>query len=330
VVCDLSWDIAPGYDPLGVLASNLDLARSGELVRIVPGTLATVSRLLDVADPAPVWDTTYHYSGDDESTAQYVYVLDALNFCFWGEPRWQVECGEDWVNGYYALALALKRAIERGVPILHAGWMAQVTPTDLAGVLGGRGEIPLLAERAHSLNEAGAMLARRFGGRFSAMVEWCKQSAPTLAIALSAFLTSYDDVARLGQNVHRFYKRAQICASDLSSALAGRPAGELTGLELLTAFADYKLPQVLRAFGVLEYQPALAAKVDARVELPAGSVDEVAIRAATVWAVEHLRQALIQRGSVLSAREIDWKLWLLGQKPLPNLQPYHLTRTIYY
>src|SRR5207237_1375190 len=75
---------------------------------------------------------------------------------------------------------------------------------------------------------------------------------------------SFRDMARYeGQAVH-FLKRAQILVSDLFGAYGGRGLGRFHDLSVLTAFADYKVPQVLRAEGLIVYDDALAATMDAR------------------------------------------------------------------
>ena len=208
--------------------------------------------------------------------------------------------------------------------------MASVSPAGLALALGGRNDVPMLVERAGNLNEAGSLLLRSYGGRFLAMVERAGACAPDLAALLASELSSYRDVTLLAGREHRFYKRAQICASDLASALKPRTPWEITDLNLLTAFADYKVPQVLRALGVLEYSLDLARNVDSSVHLAAGSAGEVAIRAATVWAVEHLRRECAAFGKQTTSRQLDWQIWLLGQTPIDGIRPYHLTRTIFY
>ena len=53
------------------------------------------------------------------------------------------------------------------------------------------------------------------------------------------------------------------------------------------------------------------------------------IRAATVVAVERLREALAARGRELLSIEVDWILWELSQGLYP-VRPYHRTRTIFY
>ncbi len=98
----------------------------------------------------------------------------------------------------------------------------------------------------------------------------------------------------------------------------------------LTAFADYKVPQVLRQLAILRYVPGLAASIRARTLILAGSREEVEIRAATIWACERLRQRLADLGVHFLASEIDWLLWNRGQSLPPSVEPYHRTVTPYY
>jgi hypothetical protein len=125
-------------------------------------------------------------------------------------------------------------------------------------------------------------------------------------------------------------KRAQILAADLAGALAGTELAITRDLELLTAFADYKVPQVLRQLGILRYAPWLAARIRRREQLPAGSAAEVQIRAATVQACERLVAAVRALGQETTAAELDWRLWTLGQSLPGDAEPYHRTPTTNY
>ena len=57
---------------------------------------------------------------------------------------------------------------------------------------------------------------------------------------------------------------------------------------------------------------------------------ELAIRAATVWAVELLRQEIARRGRDRPPYAIDWGLWQAGQALPESVEPYHRTLTVYY
>ena len=143
---------------------------------------------------------------------------------------------------------------------------------------------------------------------------------PGLALLLAREFTSFADVARYRDREVVFLKRAQICCGDLHGAAAGADWGQLADLDQLTAFADYKVPQVLRELGIIAYAGELAELIDRRQLLPPGSEAEVEIRAATLWGVEHLRRALADRGIEHRALELDWQLWELGQS-LPAERP---------
>jgi len=101
-------------------------------------------------------------------------------------------------------------------------------------------------------------------------------------------------------------------------------------MERLTAFADYKLPQVLRELGIISYHPELAARIDAMEYLKAGSEEEVEIRAMAVWAVEELKRGFQEYGRKLTSPQVDNWLWQLGQLDAFRKRPYHRCRTIFY
>ncbi len=294
---------------------------------------AAVRRMIEQNTGIPPWDSQHHFFDGGVKTVAYFFVLDTLNFCFWalkGKGRWEIEFEGRRISGYYALATALKKAVENGVPLHKADFLAGLSVDDLKEMLGGQGELLLMNRRAANLNELGRVLLDEFNGEACNLVEAAERSALGLAGLLSEKLSSYRDVAVYEGEKVFFLKRAQILAADLYGAFRGRDWGEFTDVDRLTAFADYKLPQVLRQLGILRYAPALAEKVDQRVLLAPGSPEEVEIRANTIRAVELMRRELQGRGRNLKAFEIDWLLWNMGQKDRFREKPYHRTLTIYY
>ena len=327
----------PAHDQLGVLSSTAVVVRNARLVQLVePHVAALAARWADAPWPEQAGLDALHFVDGTERTANWVLLLDALNFCFWGEPggpRWRVEWRGQVVDGYYALAAALSRAVEDGRPLWDATCLAALAEDELAAILRpapGSARIPLFAERLANAREVGRALAARYGGQFARTVDAAGGSAAVLALLVARDFASFNDVTTWhGQEV-RFLKRAQICVADLHAAFQGERWGAFADLDALTAFADYKLPQLLRQRGVLEYAPELADLVDRYVPLAAGSEAEVEIRAATVWAVELLRRALAECGVLRPASAIDYRLWAESQRPGPAARPYHRTRTIYY
>ncbi len=301
--------------------------REARSVRIVPAAIQALAAEIRSGGvpPTPPWDTSIHWTAPDpERVANYVLVLDALNFCFWGDPKWRIVYQGRVLDGYFAEAAALKRAIEEGYDLTDARVMAGATLGELQEVFRGEGEIPLLEARLAHLREAGAVLIRGFEGRFSNFLRRSRGTASRTVQRLAAYFPSFDDVATYHGRRIQLYKRAQILIVDLMSALPDQSWTRFAGLSDLTAFADYKVPQVLREKGVLTYSTDLAGKVDALVEIPAGSDEELEIRAATVVAVSELAAATGLRDT-----DVDGRLWHLGQE-MAHPHPYHRTRTVFY
>ena len=317
-----------------VLESTAFVARESRFVGIDPAALSKFAALL--VDPSvrlSSWDTAHHFSGPPDQVVAYILVLDTINFCFWpppGEKRWEVEVHGRLASGYNGLALALRQALESGVPLTDAGFLAGLTEKRLRAVLGGKGALQLMAERARALRELGGVLARDYQGKACRLVESTRGWAVSLARLLARKLPSFQDTAVYRERAIYFYKRGQIAAADLHGALEGKGWGRFQDLDSLTAFADYKLPQVLRGLGILVYEASLADRVDRRVELAPGSPEEVEIRANTVVAVDRLREEAKRRGRPLRAFEIDGLLWHMGQDDTYRERPYHRTRSVFY
>ncbi len=308
-----------------VLESVRWVVEHAEHVAIDLDALRRSARELAQQPSSFVWNGL-HFRDGTERTVQYLFVLDCLNFCFWPEPRWRYREHD----GYRALATALKDAVERGDRILDAAFLAHLDSATFQKILDGENDIPLLDERVKVLREAGAVLQERYNGQAARLVERAERSAVRLVELLAQDLSSFRDEATYrGRRVY-FYKRAQIFCADLYGAFGGRSWGEFADIAELTAFADYKVPQVLRHLGVLRYSAELATKIDHREELPPGSMEEIEIRAHTIWAVELLKRELEKRGRPLRSFEIDWLLWNFGQCEEFRQRPYHRTRTIFY
>lgn len=310
------------------------VAEQGTLVRIDSRAVARFAEnLLSQEMDVPPWDEFHHFRGSDEETVAYLLVLDTLNFCFWpprGNERWEVEYQGNWFSGYYALALALKKALEAGFPLADSQALVGLSMDALQRILSGRGTLQLMDRRIENIRELGRSLLENFQGKAHELVASAQESAVALVRILSDSISSFKDVAAYQGRKVFFYKRAQLFAADLHGAFKGKDWGAFHDLEELTAFADYKLPQVLRQIGVFEYAPGLAEKVDRMIKLEPGSEEEVEIRANTIWAVELIRQEMKLFGKEVTASGIDWLLWNLGQEDRFRAKPYHRTVSTFY
>ncbi|HYL41984.1 MAG TPA: queuosine salvage family protein [Ktedonobacteraceae bacterium] len=325
-------------DRLGVLSSTRQVVEQGEYVWI---DLEEIKLLVhqwiqhskESAITPPSWYEQYHFFDGTERTVNWILALDALNFCFWAEkdqPRWTIEYHGETLNGYMAEAAALKRAVEEDdIPLWDATYLSTISEKTLAHIFRGEQTIPLFEQRLQNIREVGRVLSAHFDGQFIHAIEQTEHNAVKLALLLAQDFPSFNDIAFYRNQKICFFKRAQICVADLYGVFGGKSWGAFTDLHQLTAFADYKLPQVLRHLKVLEYHPTLAKRIDNQELLVAGSEEEIELRASTVWACELLRREMMHQDHPVTAAEIDLRLWLLGQQS-NEMRPYHRTRTIYY
>jgi hypothetical protein len=253
----------------------------------------------------PVLDPERHYlEGSREDVAAYLLTLDAINFGSGWFPTLRKRPG---CSGYYTVSWALADRFRAEGPWSSED-LRRMDPGEVADVLG--------QERGHELMSLYAQALRQLGEWLGAdtplaRVEAAGASAEALAEALRA-MPFYDDVG--------FWKRAQITANDFQ--LAG--VVEFADIDRLTIFADNLVPHVLRVDGVLRYDAALAARIDAGELLPPGE-EEREIRGCAVHACE-----LLARELGIPPRDLDVMLWNRGQGERYKSRSRHRTRTVYY
>jgi len=313
-------------DPLEVRRSTLMVVEKAELVRInfdkikklisfVRGKIEK-RQILDVGQFGSVFPTP-----------QLIFILDALNFCFWArknEEKWTVEYpkGNFISNGWFALVSAIQRANSEGLPILDAYYLRNLKINEAKYIFRSANQIPipLLKERVRFLNEIGEILVKKYKGNIYNFLVKKELDAEKILTGLIEEFPSFEDYAFFEGKRINFYKRAQIFVYDLSFL----PDLQIKNLEVLTVFADYKIPQTLRAFGILEYAPSLIKKVDAYEIFSSGSREEIEIRSSTIWAGEIL--AFL---SGLLPAQVDNVLWKASQS-LRDIPPYHRVITTSY
>lgn len=318
-------------DPLSVLTTTAEVVKRAQFVSIDLKRVQTVAQVLSLRPvPVPNWNYEHHFFDGTERTVTYLFLLDALNFCFWGDPKWRVKYVHGDADGYWALAAALKHAAQHNPNFLDADSLAAISPETLGRVLRGNVEIPLFVERWRNVQELGRVLRDRFGGSAARMVQAAGGDATQLARLVAENISSFNDTTLYHNRAVNFFKRAQILVGDLYGSFNGEKWGAFRNLQDLTAFADYKLPQILRAWGILHYAPALARHVNHKRPLMQDSTEEIEIRASMLWAVELLRHALDQFGRELTSVQMDWFLWESSQGNVKGMKPYHRVRTIYY
>lgn len=299
---------------------------------------------------------------DKERTAAVLLAWNAINFCYFPDPkskRWRwldpetgVELGGD------DEALAVRAALQHWIsvviqadgPLAIGRWLQSLFEEKLRETIfkaaPGCGELPMLQDRADNLRTLGKALQQETA---LALVTRAQGSAERLVEILitedhlkDVFKDEWEYTTRcnikgeesVATHTVPFYKRAQLSVSMLCAAGIG---GFDDSISKLTVFADYRIPQYFRSDPgqqVLKLSPGLARIVDQEQLIAAGSTQEVELRAAMVHAGELLGDLLRKRqgAKTLTQAKLDYYLWSTAVRldGLGQLPPFHRTHTTSY
>jgi hypothetical protein len=307
-----------------------EVSHRATFVRLVDTEIAPYAAMLGAAGiPALVYDTTHHARGSVADTVAFQLTLDTVNFGSGYFPHLRKRAG---MSGYFTVASSLKERWERNGPLSGAELRA-IDTSDCAVLFGQEGNTgpaqELMALFAQALNDLGAWLGRRYDDDPLGPIEDAGQSASRL-VDLVSEMPFFRDVSIYDGTEVPLYKRGQILITDLAIAFDGQGPGSFRDLDRLTIFADNLVPHVLRVDGLLAYDPDLLARIELGELIPAGSPEEIEIRAVAIHAVERIAAELRASGVSVTARDLDFLLWNRGLGEEYKTFPRHRTRTVFY
>jgi YHS domain-containing protein len=286
----------------------------------------------------PDWPKGFHLETENrEQMLDYLILLDSLNFCFWPvkQPqgrssggRWKISYKGKEYNGYFALSLALKKFFEENPQKGNLRYFSDFSFKEFKKMMQGGKKLQFLEKRWQIARAVSRVILTKYRNSEN-FLKSAKNRMSVLVAKIYKELPSFYDVGDYNGKKVFILKRAQILACDILGAFNGKGTGRFKDPEYLTAFADYKIPQILHYLGILEYSPLLEKKIKDKVLIGSGSKKEIEIRSSTIWAVEYLKRELKKMGRELNSFEIDWVLWNKAQE-MKIGTPYHLTKTIYY
>lgn len=265
-----------------------------------------------------------------EEKLHFLIILNALSFCYWGEPKWTIEDNGRKFDGAWGMIVALGREINERKHLLNFEYCSNISKDNFATILRGNIEIPLFEQRWEILRELGTIMVKRFNGKTENLHKEAEGDALKLLELIEYYFPSFQDVSLYKNTKIYFYKRAQLLIADIYQIFNGEDYCSLKNIEQLTACADYKIPQILRKLGILEYSYSLAEKIDRKIELDHNSSEEIEIRANTIWAIEFIKEEVKKHIPYILSFEINDYLWLATQKKFSNDKPYHRTITTAY
>lgn len=199
-----------------------------------------------------------------DETADWIFVIDLLNFSFWSDDpdqEFTVDYNGSLYVDYWALCAAIRRAIEEGIPLLSPAYYKDISLDKMKYVFRSSNgvDMPLLEMRQKILGEAGQTLVEKFSGSFSNCIGRCGGCAQSLIRMIVDNFPSFRDEAIYKSKQVSFYKRAQILVADIWACFETKGLGTFEDINSLTMFADYRVPQMLRYLGVFEYSDELTA-----------------------------------------------------------------------
>ena len=263
-------------------------------------------------DPFPL--PAFDYPGtpaerDERWWFDFVTLSVSVLACLWppeGEDVWHAELDGAWLDDAPGIFATFTRQLTPDGLDLRA--IARLDDDEGRAWFAGRGTLQLVDERTDVLRRVATTILDRWDGTAAHLVAEAGRDGRRLADLLSETVPGYRDRAETPVGELRFDKLAHLAAAIMAAGVGWDAAG-FAGYHDFPVYPDYMLPRVLRHVGVLRYADELAAQVDGRVLIEAGSAAEHAIRWATVHAGARLRTALHDRGARVSAPALDYRLW---------------------
>lgn len=276
--------------------------------------------------------------GDDpDILTDYHLFLNTLNFAFTdfaSGVKYEADRGGHRFSDSEGMVANVLNALDAGIPVLSGAWMASATLEDVERLFTGTIRMPMLEERTRILNEVGAVLVDRYGGRWA---NWVASCAPAMYAEGDGLLERlpeefprFRDISRYDGREVRLFKLGQLALWGLHTAHQATGRFAVRDLGQVTAFADYIVPVALRLMRIFEYHPVLERRIAEGDELPRDSDEEIEIRAHTLYATALLTEAVNRirpAGERLVIPQLDYRLWKTYHA---TFWPHHLTRTIMY
>ena len=255
---------------------------------------------------------------DIKSIINFLFVYHAIgDYCFWGDPKWEIQTDLGVMDGSYAIMYLILNRFKENNDF-------EMSFDEFKKLLKGNVEIPLLEDRYNNLVEMNAFI-QKSGKSFYNLIKNLNVDSNLFEFIVSN-LNYFKDVSIYDGKEVLFYKRAQLLTSDI---LHVREKKEKAAVDYshLIGCADYKIPQVMRCYGMLEFSDSLSNKVDNKVEIEDGSIEEIEIRANTLKVIDYIYKKLDKK---YSRMDINDFIWLLGQDKSKMTKPYHRTLTKHY
>ena len=251
----------------------------------------------------------------------FLLIYESIDFSFWGDPKWTIDTD----NGKEDGSMALLYCILKYVKSSNTTDLSNITKEDFREILKGNTEIPLFEERYNIIINVSKIVKEKMNGNFYEFIKDITTDKELFDIIIKYFQNFKDERTYNGKTIY-FYKLAQLLTSDILH-IRELKEGIKVNYTHLVGCADYKIPQVMRGLGILEYSSEVADIIDNQKEIKVNSKYEIEIRANMLVVIDLIKRKI---GKEVNAIDINDYIWSQGKNKEIKLKPYHMTRCINY
>lgn len=265
------------------------------------------------------------YDMSTRDIVNFLLIYDSIDFSFWGNPKWTIDANGKYLDGGIALLHCIFNLFNGRDSIEVYQQLENMSLDEFKGILKGNIEIPLLEERYKIVTGIAKIVNSKMNGNFYDHIKEMNTDQQIFETILSNFSSFEDTRSYDGQTIY-FYKLAQLLTSDILHVIEIKEQKEVD-YSCLLGCADYKIPQVMQGFGILEYDLELSSLLESKTEIKENSEYEVEIRASMMVVINYIYE---QIDKSIDRIDINDFIWSKGQDKTKKYKPYHLTRTTSY
>lgn len=255
-----------------------------------------------------------------DKVINFILLFDSINYCFWGQPKWTIETIEGKKDGSDALLYTLLNYVKKSDRVDFSN----VSFKKFSNILKGNVDIPFLKERYNTIVSICNVVNEKMNGNFYNYIKEINKDTELFKIIINNFSNFCDERDYDNEKIY-FYKLAQLLTSDILH-IKELINGTKVDYSHLVGCADYKIPQTLRALGILEYNEELSKIVDNKEIIDKNSKYEVEIRANMIAVISYINSNLKNVCQI----DINDYIFSTSKNVKDIVKPYHLCRNRNY
>lgn len=255
-----------------------------------------------------------------ENVINFMLLFIAIDYSFWGTPKWTINIELGQKDGSDALLYAMLKFVkDRKLEDLY-----NISYEEFKLLLKGNVEIPFIRERYETIIQISKIVKERMNGNFYKCVHSIHSDIELFELIINYFPSFNDERNYDGKTIY-FYKLAQLLTSDILHLREQMESIEVDYTHLIGC-ADYKIPQTMRALDIIEYNDELSNIIDNKVEIECSSKYEVEIRASMIVVIDYIKNKVENTNAI----DINDYFFTASKKVKSIAKPYHLCRNQNY